>query len=191
VASDAVLRDHHHVTDSVRSDPRRVRAARRASLPTVRARRPAPGRHHPASASDVRAALEAFGNSAYYGVKLIELVPTRATRDGLMLGSFVGPGQIELYDQPRPPWRLGDSLTAPDRARLASAGAHVGEDGVIDWPGDTLRRFMIAHVLTHELGHHILQHERRLRGARGARTRDHEARAEEIADGLRDRLTWS
>ena len=139
----------------------------------------------------MRAALERFGESAYYGVKLIELVPARATHDGVRLGSLVGAGHIELCDQPRPPWRLGDWLSAPDRERLALAGAQICEDGVIDWPRDTLRRFMIAYVLTHELGHHILQHERRLRGARGARTRDHEARAEEIAALLRDRLSWS
>jgi hypothetical protein len=47
---------------------------------------------------------------------------------------------------------------------------------------------MLHHALTHELGHHILQHERRLRGKRAARTRDHEARAESIAAHLRARL---
>jgi hypothetical protein len=34
----------------------------------------------------------------------------------------------------------------------------------------------------------VLQHERRLRGERGARTRDHEARAEAIASRLRSVL---
>jgi Zn-dependent peptidase ImmA (M78 family) len=56
---------------------------------------------------------------------------------------------------------------------------------VVAWPGDTLRRFMLGYVLAHELGHHLLQHERRLSGARGARTRDHEARADAIATRLR------
>jgi hypothetical protein len=45
------------VSGSLRSDPRRFRAARRASLPAVRIRRPSPGRHHPAPVPDVRAAL--------------------------------------------------------------------------------------------------------------------------------------
>ena len=179
------------MTRSVRSDPRRLRAARRASFPTVRARRATPGRHHPASAADVRAALEQFGESAYYGVKMIELVPARATDDGMSFGSLVGPGHIELYDQPRPPWRLGDLPAEPDRARLALAGAVINQDGVVGWPGHTLRRFMVAYVLTHELGHHVVQHERRLKGERGARTREHEARAEAIAAELRDRLSWS
>jgi hypothetical protein len=108
------VRHHWLVSRSVRSDPRRLRAARRAAFPAVRTRRPAPGRHHPATAADVRAALAAFGAEAYYGVRLLELVP-----------------------------------------------ATPGED---------------------------LQHERRLRGERAARTRDHEARAEAIAAGLRQRL---
>jgi len=185
------MRDHLDVANSVRSDPRRLRAARRAAFPVVRARRPARGRYHPASAADVRAALESFGESAYYGVNLIALVPARSTNDRLVLGSLIGPGHIELYDQPRPPWRLGETLSDPDRARVAAAGAIVETDGVIDWPNDTLRRFMIAYVLTHELGHHVLQHERRVRGKRAARTRDHEARADAIAAELRGRLAWS
>ena len=60
---------------------------------------------------------------------------------------------------------------------------------MITWPRDTLKRFMLGYVLTHELGHHILQHERRLRNERAARTRDHEARAEAIAANLRTLLT--
>ena len=179
------------MADSVRSDPRRVRAARRASFPAVRARRPTPGRHHPASVADVRAALEAFGEGAYYGVQLIELVPARSTGSGIVLGSLIGPGHIELYDQPHTPWRLGETLSGPDRERVTAAGAHADGDGVIDWPGDTLRRFMIGYVLTHELGHHMLQHERRVRGQRAARTREHEARADVIGAQLRDRLSWS
>jgi len=157
----------------------------------VRARRPSPDRHHPASAADVRWALDAFGERAYYGVKAIELVPPRSNGAGLVLGSLVGPGQIELYEQRLPPWRLGETLSEQDRVRLAAAGAVLDVEGVINWPPDGLRRFMIGYVLAHELGHHVLQHERRLRGERGARTREHEARAEMIAAQLRDRLDWS
>jgi Zn-dependent peptidase ImmA (M78 family) len=47
---------------------------------------------------------------------------------------------------------------------------------------------MLGHVLAHELGHHVLQHERRLRGERAARTREHEARAEVVATRLRELL---
>jgi hypothetical protein len=69
--------------------------------------------------------------------------------------------------------------------KLQAAGADLSEEGVVSWPGDTLRRFMLGHVLAHELGHHVLQHERRLRGERAARTRDHEARADLIAARFR------
>jgi hypothetical protein len=139
----------------------------------------------------VRVALEAFGDAAYYGVRLVELVPMRLTGGGIVLGSLVGAGHIELYDQPRSPWLLGETVSEVDRARFAAAGASVELDGVIDWPQDSLRRFMIGYVLAHELGHHVLQHERRLRGQRGARTREHEARADVIAAELRDRLSWT
>ena len=156
----------------------------RRSRPCVRAA-PGPGRHHPASAADVRAALALFGEEAYYGLETVELVPAPAAADRLVLGRLVGPGRIALYDQPRSPWRLGAALPPAERERLAAAGAELAEDGVVVWPGDTLRRFMLGHVLAHELGHHRLQHERRLRGERAARTREHEARAEAIAAELR------
>ena len=176
------------MTDSLRTDPRAVRAKRRAKFPLVRMRRPGAGRHHPASASDIRDALRAFGEDIYYGVAAVELIPAPRSGDGLPLGSLIAPGQIVLYDQARSPWRLGLQLAAKERARLRSAGASVDDDGVVRWPEGTLRRFMLGHVLAHELGHHVLQHERRLRGEKAARTRDHEARAELIAVRLRARL---
>lgn len=154
----------------------------------VRVRRPSPGRHHPASAADVREALATFGAEAYYGLESVELMPAPPEGGRLVFGELVGPGQIRLYDQPPPPWRLPYTLSKHERMELRDAGADLGEDGVVAWPGDSLRRFMLGHVLAHELGHHVLQHERRLRGERGARTRDHEARAEAIAARLRELL---
>jgi hypothetical protein len=115
----------------------------------------------------------------------VELVPAPISRSRLPLGELIGPGRIVLYDQARSPWRLGFDLPANERARLRAAGAVLQGDGVITWPDDTLRRFMLGHVLAHELGHHVLQHERRLRGERGARTGEHEARAEVLAVKLR------
>jgi hypothetical protein len=182
------VHDYGAVSRSFRSEPRRVRAVRRASFPAVRMRRPGPGRHHPADAAEVRAALAAYGEAAYYGVRLVELVPAMPGRPGLLFGRLAGPGHVVLYDQARPPWRLGGFLAGPDADWLASAGADVAEPGLVDWPGDSLRRFMTGHVLVHELGHHLLQHERRLCGAAGARTSDHEALAELAAGRLRDRL---
>lgn len=173
---------------SVRSDPRRIRAARRARFPVVRARRPSPGRHHPASATDVRNALKLFGEEVYYGLDAVELIPAPPASSRLVLGELVGPGRIVLYDQAPSPWRLSSRLGKRERAQLEAAGADLSEHGVVAWPAASLKFFMLGHVLAHELGHHMLQHERRLRGERGARTRDHEARAEAVAAGLRQLL---
>jgi hypothetical protein len=151
----------------------------------VRARRAGRGRHHPASAADVRSALKTFGEETYYGLLSIELVQAPLTRTELPLGELIGPGRIVLYDQALSPWRLGFELPTDERARLLAAGARSDKDGVVTWPGDSLRRFMLGYVLAHELGHHILQHERRLRGERGARTKEHESHAETIAAKLR------
>ena len=170
---------------SLRTDPRPIRAARRAKFPVVRARRAARGRHHPASASDGRNALKVFGEEIYYGLVSVELIPAPLVRTQLPLGRLIGPGRIVLYDQAPSPWRLGFELPADERARLLAAGARSNKDGIVSWPGDSLRRFMLGYVLTHELGHHVLQHERRLRGERGARTSDHESSAEAIAARLR------
>jgi hypothetical protein len=151
-------------------------------------RRASPGRLHPASAADVRDALERIGEEYYYGVRLIELVPAPATTDRLPLGRLIGAGHIVLYDQPRPPWRLGTRRSRKERDRLEEAGAVVSKDGLVEWPGDTLRLFMLRYVLTHEMAHHVLQHDRRLSVERAARTRDHEARAEVIAARMRARF---
>lgn len=151
----------------------------------MRTRHPTAGRYHPASAADVRTALKVFGDDVYYGVKVIELIPAPTARGQLPLGRLIAPGHIVLYDQARSPWRLGGPLSEERRALLRVAGAVVDTEGVVAWPGDSLRRFMLGYVLAHELGHHVLQHERRLRRTRAARTRDHEARADAIAERLR------
>src|SRR6266513_165748 len=111
------------MTKSLRSDPRRIRAARRAKLPVVRSRRPSPGRHHPASAADVREALATFGEEAYYGLGSVELVPAPPNDGRLVFGELVGPGQIRLYDQPLPPWRLPYALSNHEQTELRQAGA--------------------------------------------------------------------
>lgn len=175
------------VSGSVRSDPRWAQAARRAVFPSVRTRAVSPGRSHPASAEDVREALRSFGREAYYGLRQVELRPARAGDAPLVLGRLAGEGVIELYEQRPSPWRLGDVLSDVERDRLAAVGADVTTPGVVVWPSGALRRFMLLHVLAHELGHHVVQHERRLRGERAMRTRAHEARAEEIAATLRER----
>jgi hypothetical protein len=54
------------VVGSLRSEPRRIRAERMATLPVVRARRPRYGRYHPTSTTDIRRALTTFGPEIYY-----------------------------------------------------------------------------------------------------------------------------
>jgi len=130
-----------------------------------------------------------FGEEIYYGVMSVELVPAPPAGKRLLLATLVGPGRIVLYDQAPSPWRLGFALAPRERVQLQAAGAELAEEGVVSWPGDSLRRFMLGYALAHELGHHVLQHDRRLRGERGARTREHEARADAIAARLRSALS--
>jgi len=59
---------------------------------------------------------------------------------------------------------------------------------LVDWPQDTLWRFMLEEVLLHELGHHVLQHHKGKRPERIARTRDHEAFAARFAEKQRAAL---
>jgi hypothetical protein len=140
--------------------------------------------HQPAADS-----LPARGREeAYYGLESVELVPAPPARGRLLFGELVGPGQIRLYDQPLSPWRLLYALSKHARAELQTAGADHSEDGLVTSPADSLRRYMLGYVLAHELGHHVLQHERRVRGERAARTREHEARAEVVATRLRELL---
>jgi hypothetical protein len=137
--------------------------------------------------------LESVGPLALYGLRSIELGRTRVTRGSpsLSFGRYVIPGRITLFEQPLPPWRLPGLLGNQTIRRFERAGAVVKplpEVGatLVDWPGDSLRRFMLEEVLLHELGHHVLQHYKAKRMARIARTRDHEAFAQLFA--LRQRL---
>jgi hypothetical protein len=117
-----------------------------------------------------------------YGVRSIEFVraPASGGVSSLVFGRYEVPGRILLFEQPLPPWRLPGLLGNETLQRLEKAGAVVNllpELGasLVDWPADTLRRFMLEEVLLHELGHHVLQHHKAKRQARVARTRDHEA----------------
>ena len=47
---------------------------------------------------------------------------------------------------------------------------------------------MLFEVLLHELGHHVLQHERRAPSGRAVRTSDHEAVADQLARRWREQL---
>jgi len=83
-------------------------------------------------------------------------------------------------------------LSRKDRTLLERAGAIVavsdgGHHTRSDWPGDRLRSFVLFDGLMHEIGHHLLQHEKGKRRVRIARTADHEAFAERFARRCRER----
>jgi hypothetical protein len=143
----------------------------------------------------VRNVLEFVGSVAVYGVVQIELA--HAPRVGGMglppLGRLVVPGRILLYEQPVPPWHVGGRFSLEETTRLERAGAIVetcpsGAFTSVVWPDCTLRDFMLFEVLLHEVGHHILQQHTGKRKARIARTRDHEAFANQFVD--RCRAAW-
>jgi len=136
--------------------------------------------------------LQAVGPAAWYGLRSVELGRTPADGDAppLVFGRYHAPGRIVLLEQPLPPWRLPALLPAGAARRLQRAGAVLTRltaagATLVDWPPDTLRRFMLEEILLHELGHHVLQHDKGKRPGRIARTRDHEAFARRFARVLR------
>lgn len=151
---------------------------------------------HPVSRQDIRRALEAAGPKAVYGLELIEL--SRAPDPGgpalPQLGRLFPRGRIVLFEQSAPPWHLRGWLSEESSRTLETAGAIIARHRnppitIVEWPGDTLRDFMLFDVFLHELGHHILQHNKGKRPVRSARSRDHEAFAERFARSCRKALS--
>lgn len=161
---------------------------RRRRGPRIVTRKAERGFHHPVGKKQVLELLEAVGPVACYGLRTVELV--RRPHDGNsvapVFGRYQAPGRLLLYEQPLSPWRLPGSLDTEATRRLRLAGALVTsspETGatLVEWPEGTLQRFMLEEVLLHELGHHVLQHNKGKRPDRIARTRDHEAFATSFA----------
>lgn len=189
-----------------RNDARRLKELGVSSKPDNRAEQPqsaepriliqmpAPGFWHPASKRDVLELLRAAGPAARYGLRTVELVRAHATaRSALAFGRYEAPCRILLFEQPALPWRVPGALKREDVLRLKRAGAVITtEPGLratlVDWPDDSLRRFMLEEVLLHELGHHVLQQHKGKRSARIARSRDHEAFAARFAARQRSLL---
>ncbi len=146
------------------------------------------GFHHPVGKTEVLEFLKSLGPLAFYGVRIIELARSPAPTDvtSLVFGRYEVPGKILLYEQPASPWRLPGILRDADVCRFEKCGAIVtAQPGlratVVEWPDNSLKRFMLEEVLLHELGHHILQQHKGKRPVRIARTKDHEASAERFA----------
>jgi hypothetical protein len=185
------------MSSSLRTQPRRLRAPRRMRepyVPRVQVGRPPTSFFHPATRVDVLGLLRLAGAEHTYGLRAVRLsVAPRTNCEGFLFGRLIVPGVIVLYAQPVPPWVLPGRLPADEQDRLCQAGAEItsaggGTQTIIAWPGDTLRRFMLLDVLLHELGHHVLQHERRAPSRRIVRTSDHEAFADQFARRWRERF---
>jgi hypothetical protein len=153
-----------------------------ASRPRIIWRQPRPGFHHPVTKQAVLELLQSLGPLAVYGLQSIEFSRPRASHRpaSLVFGRYETPGRIFLFEQALPPWRLHGRLSKEDVNRFERAGARVSQipqsgTALVDWPADTLGRFMLEEVLLHELGHHVLQHHKAKRLARIARSKDHEA----------------
>jgi hypothetical protein len=165
-------------------------------------RQPNSGFHHPVGKNEVLGFLKSLGSLAIYGLRIIELArrPAPNGMTSLVFGRYELLGKILLYEQPPSPWRLPGILKHADAGRLERSGAIItAQPGLrmtlVEWPDNSLKRFMLEEVLLHELGHHILQHHKGKRPVRIARTRDHEASAERFASWqqalLRDTKTHS
>lgn len=175
--------------------PIRNRPALEAPLPEIRIHEPRPGHGFTVNRREITQVLRFFGAVCCYGLRAIELrhPPGTPTRGSLVLGRLAVPGRILLYDHPPSPWIIPGALPVRQAAWLRRAGAAVRAAGgglqtIVDWPGNTLRDFILFDVLMHEIGHHLLQQYQGKRPARVARTRDHEAAAGRFARRCRDRF---
>jgi hypothetical protein len=142
---------------------------------------------HPATPRDIRELLESFGPLAIYGLRSVELRQAEHGDGRMLIAGLRVPGRVVLYEQPTPPWVIR-GLSAPSAERLRRAGAVLNIAAAatrVDWPGETLRDFVLFDGLMHEIGHHVVQHHRGKRSARVMRTADHERRAQAFADAAR------
>jgi hypothetical protein len=157
--------------------------------PRIRVSPARPGFVHPADGADVGRLLAFFGPTVLYGLRSVEMrhaVPHG--RPGLWVAALRQPGQVVLYEQPRPPWWIPGRLNEVSRQRLLRAGAVVREAGGVThvaWTVDALRDFMLFDGLIHELGHHIIQNDAGNGEASVMRVADHEARADAFAAACR------
>jgi hypothetical protein len=160
---------------------------RPATSPRVYVCKPRPGFYHPAGKPAILEALHRAGDVCTYGLRSVALVRAPgASGDHMRFGRLRIPGEILLYEQPKPPWILPGRLRDMERGRLARAGAQIeivggGIQTRVGWPDDTLRDFMLFDVLMHELGHHMVQQYTGKRSARVRRTSDREAFAARFA----------
>ena len=151
---------------------------------------PRSGFFHPAGPSDVLTILEFIGPEAVYGLQSIEFLRATETRRLYSLGQLEIPGRIIVYEQALTPWHISGIIGEEDVRKFRRSGADVEyrespKATIINWPEDSLREFILLDVFVHEVGHHILQHNKGKRLQRIARTRDHELYAAELVEKCR------
>lgn len=162
-------------------------------LPRIRVSRASPGLVHAVTPPEIRRTMLVLGESSFYGLRAIDLLPRAAARpSALHLGRYIAPATVQLFAVEPPPWRLTGVLDTPALERMQLYGAQTDDDegvpgAVIRWPGTSLRDFMLIDVLMHEVGHHVVQQYAGKRSARVRRTRDHEAFAASFAERCRVR----
>lgn len=150
----------------------------------VSASKAVPGALQPLTAADVRLSLTALGPAPVYRLRAVRIRSETCLRaDGMTFGEYSAPGDIHLFSVPQSPWRLPFLLLAEDIALFTRYGARIREDHaagrtVVAWERSGLRAFYLFEVLTHELGHHMLQSARGGKRATVCRCADNERRAE-------------
>ncbi len=146
--------------------------------------RPLPGEHHPLPRQEIRAFAHQLGPQAIYGLKTIRLCRRSALHlDRLILGEYCVPNEVRLYSVPQSPWHLPFLLPEDAQQTMRRYGAQIANDplrnrSTVTWADADLKQFYVCEVLAHEIGHHLLQHNRGKRPVTICRRRDHERWAE-------------
>ncbi len=161
-------------------------SCKRSGLPHPRidTQKPLPGFVQPLQPSDIRAFLARIDPANSYGLRVIRLrQECLLHRNGITFAEYVIPGEIHLYALPASPWHLPFVPCASDRETFARHGGMVTvdtarNDTTVVWTRDSLQSFLLYEVLAHELGHHVLQHNKGKRQAQICRRADHEACAD-------------
>ena len=119
-----------------------------------------------------------------YGLRAIRLrQECLLNSSGIVFAEYVVPGEICLYAVPATPWQFPFVPSRSDLEAFAQHGANVHIDELRDqaticWTPNGLKSYLLYEVLAHEIGHHILQHNKGKRQAQIRRRFDHEACAD-------------
>ena len=150
----------------------------------ILAQKPLPHLVCPLHPQEIRAFLHCIGPSAVYGLRVIRLrQECLLNPSGIVFAEYVVPGEIHLYAVPASPWQFRFVLSRFDREAFIRHGASVHVDQsrsqtTVYWTPNGLKSYLLYEVLAHEIGHHILQHNKGKRQAQIRRRFDHEACAD-------------